>query len=75
MPGQACGVWPAFWMYNFNEDPIGEVDIIEGAMFQQENIVSLHTCGSCEFTKIGGVDERNNCALGGAANTCDGGTD
>ena len=27
--------------------------------------MSLHTCGACKFTKIGGLDERSNCNNGG----------
>ncbi|KAM0559958.1 hypothetical protein ACHAPJ_003912 [Fusarium lateritium] len=65
MPGTACGVWPSFWSYNFDEDPVGEIDIIEGINDQSQNVVSLHTCGSCTFTKIGGLDERSNCNNGG----------
>lgn len=47
---------------------MGEIDIIEGggaAGLQERNIVSLHTCSACQFTNIGGTDERPNCALGG----------
>ncbi|KAL9082977.1 MAG: hypothetical protein Q9165_008705 [Trypethelium subeluteriae] len=65
MPGTACGVWPSLWSYNFDEDPIGEIDIIEGINVQDQNVVSLHTCGSCSFTNIGGSDERSNCNNGG----------
>ncbi|KAI3400377.1 hypothetical protein diail_3394 [Diaporthe ilicicola] len=68
MPGNSCGVWPSFWSYNFGENPIGEIDIIEGggaAGLQERNIVSLHTCSACQFTNIGGTDPRSNCALGG----------
>ncbi|KAK2609422.1 hypothetical protein N8I77_002919 [Diaporthe amygdali] len=68
MPANACGVWPSFWSYNFGENPMGEIDIIEGgaaAGLQERNIVSLHTCSACQFTNIGGTDPRSNCALGG----------
>ncbi|KAF4981033.1 hypothetical protein FZEAL_3085 [Fusarium zealandicum] len=60
-----CGVWPSFWSYNFDEDPVGEIDIIEGINDWNQNVVSLHTCGKCSFTKIGGLDERPNCNNGG----------
>jgi len=49
MPGNACGIWPAFWTFNFAEDPYGEIDVIEGSMFQRENRFSLHTCSSCSY--------------------------
>ncbi|KAF7539730.1 hypothetical protein G7Z17_g12368 [Cylindrodendrum hubeiense] len=65
MPGTACGIWPSFWSYNFEEDPVGEIDIIEGINDQSQNVVSLHTCGACSFSKIGGIDGRSNCNNGG----------
>ncbi|WZH49911.1 concanavalin A-like lectin/glucanase domain-containing protein [Fusarium acuminatum] len=75
MPGTACGVWPSFWSYNFDEDPVGEIDIIEGINDQSQNVVSLHTCGACKFTKIGGLDERSNCNNGGTeSEQCEDGT-
>ncbi|EWZ32449.1 hypothetical protein FOCG_13092 [Fusarium oxysporum f. sp. radicis-lycopersici 26381] len=75
MPGTACGVWPSFWSYNFDEDPVGEIDIIEGINDQSQNVVSLHTCGTCKFTKIGGLDERPNCNNGGTeSEQCEDGT-
>ncbi|KAF4997042.1 hypothetical protein FDECE_12220 [Fusarium decemcellulare] len=65
MPGTACGVWPSLWSYNFDENPVGEIDIIEGINVQNQNVVSLHTCGACSFTNIGGTDGRSNCNNGG----------
>lgn len=60
------------WTYNFDEDPYGEVDIIEGAMLQPTNDVSLHTCGACNFDLSGqpGTNPRGDCNLGGEANLC-----
>lgn len=78
MPGAACGLWPSLWSYNFSEDPIGEIDMVEGgadAGLQERNIVSLHTCGACAFEDIGGVDERGQCNMGGTGEYCDGGDD
>ncbi|RGP80043.1 mixed-linked glucanase precursor mlg1 [Fusarium longipes] len=75
MPGTACGVWPSFWTYNFDEDPVGEIDIIEGINDQSQNVVSLHTCGACKFTNIGGLDQRDNCNNGGTeSDQCEDGT-
>jgi hypothetical protein len=63
------------WSYNFDEDPVGEIDIIEGINDQSQNVVSLHTCGACKFTKIGGLDERSNCNNGGTeSDQCEDGT-
>lgn len=76
--GPACGLWPSLWSYNFAEDPIGEIDVVEGgadAGLQARNIVSLHTCGACEFEGIGGEDERPDCGMGGTGESCDGGDD
>ncbi|KAK3358807.1 concanavalin A-like lectin/glucanase domain-containing protein [Lasiosphaeria hispida] len=72
MPGNACGIWPAFWTFNFDEDPYGEIDIIEGVMQQPNNIVSLHTCGACtfDFSASSGTDSRTNCNLGGESRSC-----
>lgn len=53
------------WSYNNDEDPVGEIDLIEGINIQDSNVVSLHTCGSCSFTDIGGSEERPNCNNGG----------
>ncbi|OAA56212.1 glycoside hydrolase family 16 protein [Niveomyces insectorum RCEF 264] len=55
MPGNQCGVWPAFWTYNFAEEPMGEIDVIEGINHQKDNTISLHTCDRCKFT--GGDDD------------------
>jgi hypothetical protein len=41
------------WTYNFDEDPYGEVDILEYAMLDSANTVSLHTCGACKFDLSG----------------------
>ncbi|KAK0726896.1 glycoside hydrolase family 16 protein, partial [Lasiosphaeria miniovina] len=72
MPGNACGIWPAYWTYNFDEDPYGEIDIVEGVMNQPNNIVSLHSCGACSFNfnNQPGTDPRSNCNLGGESNGC-----
>ncbi len=55
------------WTYNMVEDPIGEIDIIEGINHQADNTISLHTCNKCQFTAgtQTGTDQRTSCALGG----------
>ncbi|KAH8883551.1 hypothetical protein GQ53DRAFT_786731 [Thozetella sp. PMI_491] len=50
MPGDQCGVWSSLWTFNFEEEPYGEIDIIEGTNHQTTNSVSLHTCGKCSFS-------------------------
>ena len=39
----------------------GEIDVIEGINLQKRNVVSLHTCGECQFTGIGPSNPRSNC--------------
>ena len=58
------------WTYNNEEDPMtAEIDIIEGTNFQANNIISLHTCGPCNFTTAAGSQTgnniRTNCDLAG----------
>ncbi len=47
------------------EEPIGEIDIIEGVNFQSANIVSLHTGPPCRFLPgwQTGREQRPNCTL------------
>ncbi|KAI9695779.1 MAG: hypothetical protein M1820_008452 [Bogoriella megaspora] len=72
MPGTACSVWPSLWFYNFEENPVGEVDLVEGINVQSQNVVSLHTCGTCSFDNLG---ERSNCNNGGTeSDSCEDGT-
>lgn len=69
-----CGLWPSLWSYNFAEDPVAEIDVLEGgavAGLQERNIVSLHTCGTCSFEGIGGTEERGECNMGGTGQYCD----
>lgn len=65
----------ASWAYNFQENPVGEIDIIEGINKQPRNDVSLHTCGECSFSNIGGTNERTDCNNGGdETGDCEDGT-
>ncbi|CAG8977061.1 hypothetical protein HYALB_00005769 [Hymenoscyphus albidus] len=57
MPGNACGIWPAFW--TFGETPthpwpqMGEIDILEGVNTQTNNSVTLHTSSGCTISSAG----------------------
>ncbi len=53
------------WTYNMEEDPVGEIDIIEGINYQEDNIVSVHTDNACQFLPgwQTGKEQRPNCAL------------
>ncbi|EGX94084.1 endo-1,3(4)-beta-glucanase, putative [Cordyceps militaris CM01] len=50
MPSNACGVWPAFWMYGPNWPTSGEIDIIEGVNTQTKNSITLHTQNKCQMS-------------------------
>ena len=49
MPGSACGIWPAFWMFGPNWPNNGEIDIIEGVNLQAQNSMTMHTSGGCSL--------------------------
>ncbi|OKL60690.1 hypothetical protein UA08_03962 [Talaromyces atroroseus] len=51
MPGNACGVWPAFWTFGENWPDNGEIDIIEGVSNQTANSMTLHTEAQCSISK------------------------
>ncbi|KAK0101998.1 hypothetical protein ONS96_005966 [Cadophora gregata f. sp. sojae] len=50
MPGNECGVWPAFWMFGPNWPNSGEIDIIEGVNLQQGNVMTLHVGQNCTIS-------------------------
>ncbi|KAL8899987.1 MAG: hypothetical protein Q9207_005920 [Kuettlingeria erythrocarpa] len=47
MPGNICGVWPAFWTFGPNWPSSGEVDILEGVNRQSTNKMTLHSDPGC----------------------------
>lgn len=59
------------WAYNMNENPISEIDFLEGNGWtgQAENTVSLHTCGRCAFPNLKGPELRRDCDLKGCEGT------
>lgn len=46
-----CGLWPATWLLSANPQPAwpsgGEIDMIEGVHYYEENMLSLHTTSGC----------------------------
>ncbi|KAL8839506.1 MAG: hypothetical protein Q9170_001729 [Blastenia crenularia] len=49
MPGNICGVWPAFWTTGPNWPSSGEIDIVEGVSKQTTNKMTLHSDPGCSM--------------------------
>ncbi|KAI4132541.1 MAG: hypothetical protein LQ338_000640 [Usnochroma carphineum] len=49
MPGNICGVWPAFWTTGPNWPSNGEIDILEGVNKQSTNKMTLHSDPGCSM--------------------------
>ncbi|KAK8128205.1 hypothetical protein PG984_009313 [Apiospora sp. TS-2023a] len=71
MPASTCGVWPAFWAFNNDQNgakwPLGgELDILEGANTASRNLLSAHTLPGCQRPSTGftGQQGPNDCEPG-----------
>lgn len=53
MPGDICGVWPAFWLFGPNWPASGEIDIIEGVNLAGSDQITLHTAPGCNMNVAG----------------------
>ncbi|KAL9597089.1 MAG: hypothetical protein Q9219_005372 [cf. Caloplaca sp. 3 TL-2023] len=66
MPGNACGMWPAFWTTGPNWPSSGEIDIIEGVNMESKNQMTMHTSEGCSLA--GSTCLANEgCSLNGGA--------
>ncbi|KAI4192343.1 MAG: hypothetical protein LQ348_003179 [Seirophora lacunosa] len=81
MPGNACGLWPAFWTNGPSWPSTGEIDIIEGVNMQSMNQATMHTGQGCSLAGSpcgSGPESNEGCPVKGGAfgdgfNTGDGG--
>lgn len=74
MPGPACGIWPAYWLFGPNWPASGEIDIIEGVNLQSTNQITLHTAPGCTINGSGSVSSTtivtSNCNQDNAGTGC-----
>ncbi|KAI1779602.1 glycoside hydrolase family 16 protein [Hypoxylon cercidicola] len=65
MPASTCGIWPAFWAFNNQDNGTnwpegGEIEIIEGANTVQRNLYSAHTTAGCQAPDSGFSGEQRS---------------
>ncbi|RFU25701.1 hypothetical protein B7463_g10631, partial [Scytalidium lignicola] len=53
MPGDLCGIWPAWWLFGPNWPSSGEIDVIEGVNLAGTDQITLHTSSGCIVNTAG----------------------
>ena len=75
MPGNSCGVWPAYWTSGPDWPNSGEIDIIEAINLQKSPIITLHSGTGCTVANTGSaagsVLEDASCNPGCSQSTTD----
>ncbi|KAL8696725.1 MAG: hypothetical protein Q9201_007512, partial [Fulgogasparrea decipioides] len=66
MPGNACGIWPAFWTVSPTWLGGGEIDIIEGVNLKPQNQMTMHTSDGCSLAGSSCFGRKGCPAKGGA---------
>ncbi|KAF2122091.1 concanavalin A-like lectin/glucanase domain-containing protein [Lophiotrema nucula] len=64
LPGNACGLWPAFWLLFDLRSDYSEIDIIEGVSLDTADEITLYTDNECYVdlrTDMIGTEENNYC--------------
>lgn len=56
IPGNACGIWPSFWMVGPVWPKDGEIDILEGVNEMTQNQITIHSHLGCA-PKVGPAGE------------------
>lgn len=74
MPGDLCGIWPAWWLFGPNWPNSGEIDIIEGVNLGGTDQITLHTSSDCSINIAGSQPGttllNSDCNPGNANNGC-----
>ncbi|KAH8817309.1 glycoside hydrolase family 16 protein [Xylogone sp. PMI_703] len=74
MPGDLCGIWPAWWLVGGNWPSGGEIDVVEGVNLAGTDQITLHTSSGCTINTAGSQPGttllNSDCNSGDAHNGC-----